>query len=188
MAAHSLGRPLGWTARALLTLLGSLLLVALLGCGVPEGMGQPTPAVSAGASAPASTSSSERAEPTRPVEASAGDASLVPVTLSSFELVSWRQAGQTPAVVDVRAKWICEQDRIPGALCIPLADLEARLSELPRDKEIVVYASGYGDADAADVRAGTQLLKKQGFQKVYALQDGLAGYAVATAPSCGCKP
>ena len=169
---------------ARLAMLAVFCLLLVLGCGTPAGVATsgPTAVASPGAASPSEPAADGA------VVASGGSALLVPERLSSFELVGWRQTGRIPTVVDVRAKWLCEQDRIPGALCIPLRDLEARLSEVPRDGETVVYGSGYGDGDTAEVRAGAQLLLKKGFLKVYELQDGLAGYAVATAPSCGCKP
>jgi rhodanese-related sulfurtransferase len=162
-------------------------LLLVLGCGTPEEMGSLAPATPVGVASPVAAGSPTQA-PTSAAQPSEGNTGLVPGTLASVELLSWQREGRTPVLVDVRAKWLCDQDRIPGALCIPTGELEARLPDLPRDGEIVVYGGGYGDADATEVRAGAQLLLKKGFTKVYELQDGLAGYAIVTLPSCGCKP
>ena len=45
-------------------------------------------------------------------------------------------------LVDVRPQAEFEAGHLPGALSLPLADLEARLSELPRDRTIVAYCRG----------------------------------------------
>ncbi len=51
--------------------------------------------------------------------------------------------GQAPVVVDVRSGGARQRDprRIPGAITIDLDDLDAHLSVLPADREIVVYCT-----------------------------------------------
>jgi ArsR family transcriptional regulator len=69
---------------------------------------------------------------------------------------------------------------VPGAVNVPLGDLEARLSELPRSREIVAYCRGAYCVMSFEAAA---LLRARGF-KVRRLEDGLpewraAGYPVA---------
>lgn len=45
-------------------------------------------------------------------------------------------------VLDVRPSEEFAAGHIPGAVSVPLADLERRLSELPRDREVVAYCRG----------------------------------------------
>ena len=45
-------------------------------------------------------------------------------------------------VLDVRPPKEFRAGHLPGALSVPLKDLERRLSELPRDREIVAYCRG----------------------------------------------
>lgn len=45
-------------------------------------------------------------------------------------------------VLDVRPVEEYHAGHIPGALCVPLAELKQRLKELPRKKEIVAYCRG----------------------------------------------
>ncbi len=45
-------------------------------------------------------------------------------------------------VIDVRPPEEYRAGHIPGAMSVPLRELEARLSELPRDQEIVAYCRG----------------------------------------------
>lgn len=45
-------------------------------------------------------------------------------------------------LVDVRPDYEYTHEHIPGALSIPLSELEARLAELPKDRPIVAYCRG----------------------------------------------
>jgi rhodanese-related sulfurtransferase len=44
-------------------------------------------------------------------------------------------------LIDVRSKAAWDMGHIEGALLIPLAEIEARLSQLPKDKLIVAYCT-----------------------------------------------
>lgn len=68
-------------------------------------------------------------------------------------------------LVDVRTPEEYKADHIPGAINIPLDDLESRLSELPdKDADIVVYCKGGGQASQAQ-----QLMQSKGYSKVHNL-------------------
>ncbi|MBI4581281.1 MAG: rhodanese-like domain-containing protein, partial [Planctomycetes bacterium] len=45
-------------------------------------------------------------------------------------------------VIDVRPAEEYEAAHIPGAISVPLKELEKRLAELPKDQEIVAYCRG----------------------------------------------
>src|SRR5215510_10788926 len=61
--------------------------------------------------------------------------------VSRDELVDRLRSG-TATVLDVRPEDEFRQGHLPGALNIPLAQLERRLAELPPDREIVAYCRG----------------------------------------------
>jgi rhodanese-related sulfurtransferase len=65
-------------------------------------------------------------------------------------------------LVDVRTIEEFAQGRIEGAKNIPVQNLEARMSELPKDKAIVVYCR----SGARSSRA-MRMLKEKGFTQVY---------------------
>jgi rhodanese-related sulfurtransferase len=50
-------------------------------------------------------------------------------------------AGDDVLVVDARSAGEYAQEHIPGAISVPLSDLEARMDDLPRDQEIVFYCT-----------------------------------------------
>ncbi|MBA3239895.1 MAG: hypothetical protein H0T60_01550 [Acidobacteria bacterium] len=58
------------------------------------------------------------------------------ITLDEFKALV--EGGKPVLVLDVRGQI---GTKIKGAKHVPLGDLEARLSELPRDREIVTYCS-----------------------------------------------
>ena len=83
-------------------------------------------------------------------------------------------------VLDVRPVEEYRAGHIPGAISIPLQELERRLSELPRDQEIVAYCRGPYCVLA--IRA-VEALRSKGFRAVR-LEDGVPdwrarGYPVA---------
>lgn len=87
-----------------------------------------------------------------------------------------------PIVVDVRTTTAqgLDERRIPGAMHVPLLEVERHVAELPREREIVFYCACPNEASAAQA---ARLLLTQGFARVRPLQGGLdawiaAGYAV----------
>jgi membrane protein DedA with SNARE-associated domain/rhodanese-related sulfurtransferase len=105
------------------------------------------------------------------------------------ELYQLIGAGRAPLIVDVRSPTALTLDprRIPGALHVPMLEVEQHLRDLPRDREIVAYCTCPNEASAAQV---AKLLMNNGFGKVRPLYGGLdawvaAGYAVDAIPVGG---
>ena len=95
-------------------------------------------------------------------------------------------SGAAPLIVDVRSETArsLQPRRIPGAVHVPVQDMERHIQELPRDREIVLYCTCPNEASAAKV---AKLLMGHGFRRVRPLYGGLdawiaAGYAVETLP------
>jgi membrane protein DedA with SNARE-associated domain/rhodanese-related sulfurtransferase len=106
--------------------------------------------------------------------------------IDAEELYRSMGAGRAPLIVDVRSATALTLDprRIPGALHVPLLEVEQHLRDLPRDREIVAYCTCPNEASAAQV---AKLLMNNGFRKVRPLYGGLdawiaAGYAVDVMP------
>ena len=64
-------------------------------------------------------------------------------------------------VLDVRPESEYRAGHLPGAISIPVAELKARLKELPKGKEIVAYCRGPYCVMALDA---VELLRKKGFE------------------------
>lgn len=61
--------------------------------------------------------------------------------ISAEELQRMLESGEEVFVVDVRTASESELDAVPGALRIPLEDLETRHGDIPRDRDIVLFCS-----------------------------------------------
>jgi len=72
-------------------------------------------------------------------------------------------------VLDVRPSEEYAAGHIPGALSVPLADLELRLAALPRDKEVVAYCRGPYCVLAVEA---VRRLREHGFRAAR-LEDGV---------------
>jgi rhodanese-related sulfurtransferase len=82
-------------------------------------------------------------------------------------------SGQKAVIVDVREESEWNEQHIPGAIHIPLGQLNERLAELKEYKDSPVIAqcrSGKRSAKAADV------LTSAGFSKVYNMEGGILAW------------
>jgi rhodanese-related sulfurtransferase len=84
----------------------------------------------------------------------------------------------TVTLLDVRPELEYRQGHITGARSIPVAELERRLAEVPRDREVVAYCRGpycvYADEAAL-------LLQQHGF-RVRRLEEGFPEWRAAGLP------
>lgn len=67
-------------------------------------------------------------------------------------------------LVDVRTPEEFASKHLDGAINIPIDDLEARLAELPKDKDLVLYCRSGGRS-----ARGKTLLTSNGYKKVHNL-------------------
>lgn len=92
-------------------------------------------------------------------------------TLSADELKALVDHPEGTVFVDVRTPAEIEAGgTIKGALLIPIDQFQGRISEIPKDKKVVVAC-----ARGARAGRGAASLKKAGYQEVYSV--GLAEYA-----------
>jgi rhodanese-related sulfurtransferase len=78
-------------------------------------------------------------------------------------------------LLDVRTEEENADGTIPGAMNIPVDDLRGRLSEIPKDKTIVVFCQVGQRAYFAE-----RILRQSGFENVLNLSGGYTTYALAT--------
>ena len=102
-------------------------------------------------------------------------ASVVPVS----EAV--RLSNQNNGVfIDVRPHERFKTGTIAQAKNIPLADIDAKINTLPKDKPLIVFC----DHGRISVSAGNKL-RKQGFEHVVSLEGGLTKWVEAGMPTSG---
>ncbi len=82
-------------------------------------------------------------------------------------------AGGGARVIDVRTPQETAAGIIPGALLIPVQEIEARWKEIPKDgKTTLVYCAG-GERSAA----ACEFLSRQGYQALYNLGGGFLSWS-----------
>ena len=100
----------------------------------------------------------------------------MPPEISVDETVAKQQAGAF--ILDVREPSEWNDAHIADATLIPLGELQSRVNELPRDKEIVVVCrSGNRSAQGRDI------LLKSGFTEVTSMAGGLNQWKAAGYPT-----
>ena len=97
--------------------------------------------------------------------------------VSRDELIDRLRSG-TATVLDVRPEDEFRQGHLPGALNIPLAQLERRLAELSADREIIAYCRGPWCVLSFEAVAA---LRERGY-RARRLEDGFPEWKVAGLP------
>jgi rhodanese-related sulfurtransferase/DNA-binding HxlR family transcriptional regulator len=98
---------------------------------------------------------------------------LEPMSLE--DLLARLEAGETLFVIDVRPTEEYRAGHLPGAVSIPLDELEHRLRELPQERQIVAYCRGPYCALAPEA---ARTLRAHGYSARH-LKDGLPEWAAA---------
>ena len=91
--------------------------------------------------------------------------------ISVQELKARFDRGETPQIIDVREPFEFEICRLPGAVLIPLAQLPARLSEINREREVILQCK----VGARSARAAA-FLRGQGFANARNLTGGILAW------------
>jgi hydroxyacylglutathione hydrolase len=100
-------------------------------------------------------------------------------TIPSLTLadISARQQSRDGVVLDVRAEGEWSAGHIPGSLNLPLGNLEQRLDEIPRDRNLIVHCQTGARASMA-----ASLLRARGFPDVRVFPGGFAEWRAAGLP------
>ncbi len=98
-------------------------------------------------------------------------------SINATELLQHMEAGDV-VILDVRPELEYQSGHIPEARSIPIAELESRLGELPRDQEIIAYCRGPYCVFADEA---VTLLQKHGY-RVRRLVEGLPDWQALNLP------
>lgn len=107
-------------------------------------------------------------------------ATALPAEISVSEANQKRQNGAF--ILDVRQPEEWNAGHIPGAMLIPLGDLQKRLTEVPKDRQVVVVCRS-GNRSAT----GREILRQAGYTQVTSMAGGMnqwqaAKYPIVTGP------
>ncbi len=80
-------------------------------------------------------------------------------------------------LVDVRSPSEYRSGHIPGAINIPLDELEWRTSEIPTTRPVVVVC-----ASGNRSRTGSEILANKGYTRVYNLKGGTSSWMAGMRP------
>lgn len=101
----------------------------------------------------------------------------------SFETVSWEKAIEISkskkgkaVFVDVRTPEEVSAGTVPGAVNVPLQQLQLRFGELPKDASLLVFCRS-----GVRSRKASEFLSAQGFSKVYNVDGGFLAAPPAAA-------
>ena len=99
-------------------------------------------------------------------------------SLAPEEFAHWRESGTKFVLLDVRRDDELELASIPGAVHIPMHEIQFRVREIPRDRPVVVMCHR-GERSHRIAR----FLITDGFQEVYNLEGGIDEYALRADPT-----
>ncbi len=92
-------------------------------------------------------------------------------TLKSDEFRSELEQSKNKQLIDVREPDEYKGGFIPGAVNIPLSQLEQRLIDISKDRDVLLYCrSGMRSKNAA------RILQKHGYTRIAHLQGGISGW------------
>jgi len=127
----------------------------------------------------------EPASVSAPQAAPPASATQPGVPLVSQDQLLARQAKHDPALflLDVRTPEEFAAGHVPGAVNIPHDQVDARLAQVPRDKDVVLYCrSGHRASLAATV------LAKNGYTRLSHLEGDMNGWVEKGRPVEGAAP
>lgn len=138
-----------------------------------------TPAATAPTMVAATMVAPATVAPTKVAPTAAAPAPAVaplPDSISVAEAAALRDSGAF--ILDVRTPAEWNEVHIPHATLIPLDELEARVSEVPKDQEIVVVCRSGNRS-----QQGRDLLKNAGYTQVTSMSGGLNEWKAAGLPT-----
>jgi len=94
------------------------------------------------------------------------------------ELKAKQDRGEQVTVVDVREPHEWAINEIPGSLKIPLATLPQRMSEIPKDGDVVVHCRSGGRSAQA-----VEFLRSRGYDNAFNLAGGINRWADVVDPT-----
>jgi membrane protein DedA with SNARE-associated domain/rhodanese-related sulfurtransferase len=102
--------------------------------------------------------------------------------ISVDELHQKQEAGENPVILDLRSHAALEEDPllIRGALHMSMDEVDGRLEEIPRDRDVILYCSCPNEVSSARVAL---LLQRKGFSRVRPLLGGIDAWRARDYPT-----
>jgi rhodanese-related sulfurtransferase len=81
-------------------------------------------------------------------------------------------AGEKLVFIDLRPTKEFQQNRLPGARSIPIAELAARYDEIPKSGRVVLYC----ECKPYDVADRAVFLEYRGYRNIFIMPEGYSGW------------
>lgn len=105
-------------------------------------------------------------------KSASASASVSVRTLKSAEFRSEMEQSMSKLLIDVREPVEYKNGFIPGAINIPLSQIEQRMGNIPKDRDLLLYCrSGMRSKNAA------RILRKHGYTRLVNLQGGISSWS-----------
>lgn len=91
--------------------------------------------------------------------------------ITSRDAKSLLEKNRNIFLLDVRTVQEHGQARLPGSVLIPIGEFERRISEVPKNRPVLVYC-----AVGSRSKPVANYLSKRGNQEVYNMTDGIVGW------------
>jgi rhodanese-related sulfurtransferase len=108
-----------------------------------------------------------------PVVALAGHGIEDTIDLLSAERVKQlMDAGEKLVFIDMRPAKEYQQNRLPGARSLPLAEVPNRFGEVPKSGRVVLYC----DCKTYDIADRAVFLEYRGYRNIFVMPEGYSGW------------
>jgi rhodanese-related sulfurtransferase len=105
--------------------------------------------------------------------AHAGHGGVAPVALTEPDYLKWLIDSRQPVVVvDLRKPAEFRGGHLPGAISVPLAELDRRFAEIPTAPMVVLYCQ----CPLEEAATAYNFLESKGYQNHVVLQEGYDGW------------
>ena len=81
-------------------------------------------------------------------------------------------AGEKMLFIDMRPAKEYQQDRLPGARSMPIAEVANRFSEIPKTGRVVLYC----DCKTYDIADRAVFLEFRGYRNIFVMAEGYSGW------------
>jgi rhodanese-related sulfurtransferase len=81
-------------------------------------------------------------------------------------------AGEKLVLIDMRPAKEYQQNRLPGARSLPIAEVANRFSEIPKSGRVVLYC----DCKTYDIADRAVFLEYRGYRNIFVMPEGYSGW------------
>ena len=93
-------------------------------------------------------------------------------TLPAERVKQLMDAGEKLVFIDMRPTKEYQQNRLPGARSLPIAEVANRFSEIPKAGRVVLYC----DCKTYDIADRAVFLEYRGYRNIFVMPEGYSGW------------